>query len=223
MGGQLRHAIRAPRHDGYAAYLDWQRRRLAALGIDVQLDRQASVDDVLAVDADVVAIATGATFEHVLDIRDVLAERRHAGHRVLIVAQDDHVAPLSVADFLSSRGHEVTIVYATQGPAPLLGRYIIGALLGRLSDQGVQMEFMEDVVAITAGGVETRNVYSWRPRVIPEVDSVVLACGSVSDSTLYDALKHRIPNIHILGDAYAPRRLVFATRQAYALAEQLVS
>jgi hypothetical protein len=29
--------------------------------------------------------------------------------------------------------------------------------------------------------------------------------------------------VHVLGDAYAPRRLVFATRQAYALAEQVVS
>ena len=33
-------------------------------------------------------------------------------------------------------------------------------------------------------------------------------------------MKH--PRQHILGDAYAPRRLVFATRQAYALAELLV-
>ena len=67
-----------------------------------------------------------------------------------------------------------------------------------------------------------RNVYSGRTRTIGDVDSVVLACGSVSDSSLYDALKHRLPEIHILGDAYAPRRLVFATRQAYALAEHLV-
>jgi len=28
---------------------------------------------------------------------------------------------------------------------------------------------------------------------------------------------------HVLGNAYAPRRLVFATRYAYALAQQLVT
>ena len=50
----------------------------------------------------------------------------------------------------------------------------------------------------------------------------MLACGSVSDSALYDELKRRLPEVHVLGDAYAPRRLVFATRQAYALAESLV-
>jgi 2,4-dienoyl-CoA reductase-like NADH-dependent reductase (Old Yellow Enzyme family)/thioredoxin reductase len=232
LGGQLRYAVRAPRHEGYARYLDWQRRRLAALGVEVELDRRASADDVLAANADVVAIATGATprtpripgaaLEHVLDIRDVLAERSRPGRRVLVVAQDDHVAPLSVADFLSVRGHEVTVVYATQGPAPLLGRYIIGGILGRLSEHGVQLRFMEEVVGITADGAQTRNVYSLRPDSIGGIDSVVLACGSVSDSSLYDALKRRAPEIHILGDAYAPRRLVFATRQAYALAELLV-
>jgi hypothetical protein len=35
---------------------------------------------------------------------------------------------------------------------------------------------------------------------------------------LYAQLKHRHPNVHLLGDAYAPRRWTFATRQAYELA-----
>lgn len=244
LGGQLRYVVRVPRHDGYAAYLDWQRRRLAGLGVLVELDRSGTVDDVLASDADVVAIATGATArtpdiagvgqEHVLDIRDVLAGAATPGRRVLVVAQDDHVAPLSVADFLSSRGHEVTIVYATHGPAPLLGRYIIGAILGRLHEQGVNMRFMEEVVAIGATTATTRNVYSLRTQTFGDFDSVVLACGSVSDDSLYhdlkgatpqrqDAVAQRgVPELHVLGDAYAPRRLVFATRQAYALAVQLV-
>jgi hypothetical protein len=37
-----------------------------------------------------------------------------------------------------------------------------------------------------------------------------------------EALKDEVLDIHILGDAYAPRHLVFATRQAYALAETMV-
>ena len=32
LGGQLRYVVRAPRHEGYARYLDWQRRRLADRG-----------------------------------------------------------------------------------------------------------------------------------------------------------------------------------------------
>jgi pyruvate/2-oxoglutarate dehydrogenase complex dihydrolipoamide dehydrogenase (E3) component len=179
-----------------------------------------------------VAVATGATPRvpripgadgpAVVDIRDVLAGRATVGPRVVVVAQDDHVPPLSVADRLSGEGHEVVVVYATAGPAPLLGRYIVGGILGRLDAQGVRMRFMEEVVAIRGSEIVVRNVYSLREETVSGFDSVVLACGSVSDSGLYDALKPRLPEVHILGDAYAPRRLVFATKQAYALAELLV-
>ena len=33
LGGQLRYVVRAPRHEGYGRYLDWQRRRLATAGV----------------------------------------------------------------------------------------------------------------------------------------------------------------------------------------------
>jgi 2,4-dienoyl-CoA reductase-like NADH-dependent reductase (Old Yellow Enzyme family)/thioredoxin reductase len=233
LGGQLRYAARAPRHEGYAAYLRWQERRLADLGVRIGRGRHATPDDVVAHGADTVAIATGAgprrpdipgaDAPHVLDIRDVFAGRQTPGHRVLVVAQDDHVAPLSVADFLAEKGHAVSVVYATQQPAPLMGRYIIGAILGRLDANDVRLTFMDEVVRIGEHTVDVRNVYSMRTRTMGEFDSVVLACGSVSETSLYDELRTRLPDVHVLGDAYAPRRLVFATRQAYALAEQLVT
>jgi 2,4-dienoyl-CoA reductase-like NADH-dependent reductase (Old Yellow Enzyme family) len=232
LGGQLRYAAMAPRHEMYAAYLDWQGRRLRELGVDVILGHRATGDDVAALGSDVVAVATGASPRvpqipgaegaSVVDVRDVLAGRATVGSRVLVVAQDDHVAPLSVADQLSSQGHEVVLTYATAGPAPLLGRYIVGGILGRLDAQGVRMRFMEEVVAIGGSSVVVRNVYSLREETVGGFDSVVLACGSVSDSRLYDELRPRLGSVHVLGDAYAPRRLVFATKQAYALAELLV-
>jgi 2,4-dienoyl-CoA reductase-like NADH-dependent reductase (Old Yellow Enzyme family)/thioredoxin reductase len=232
LGGQLRYAAMAPRHEMYAAYLQWQRRRLSDLGVDVKLGHRAGIEEVAGHSADVVAVATGATPRMpqipgadgavVVDIRDVLAGQATVGPRVLVVAQDDHVPPLSVADLLSSQGHDVVLVYATAGPAPLLGRYIVGGILGRLDAQGVRMRFMEEVVSIRQSEVVVRNVYSLREETVGGFDSVVLACGGVSDSALYDAVKPRRPAVHVLGDAYAPRRLVFATKQAYALAELLV-
>ncbi|MFV2179881.1 FAD-dependent oxidoreductase [Actinomadura sp. LOL_016] len=233
LGGQLRYAIEAPRHDGYGKYLEWQIRRLDRLGVKIRLGRRATADDVRAHPADAIAIATGAVprrpdisgaqAEHVFDIRDVLTGHARPGHRVLVVAQDDHVAPLAVADHLAGHGHHVTVVYATNQPAQLLGRYIIGGILGRLDAQDVRIVCREEVIAIMPGSVQTRNVYSLRTRTINDVDSVVLACGGVSDSSIYDALREDLPGIHLLGDAYAPRRLVFATKQAYALAEQIVT
>ena len=232
LGGQLRYAAMAPRHEMYAAYLDWQERRLRDLGVAVKLGHRATADEVAALGADVVAVATGATPRvpqipgadgpTVVDVRDVLAGRATVGSRVLVVAQDDHVAPLSVADLLSGLGHQVVLTYATAGPAPLLGRYIVGGILGRLDAQGVRMRFMEEVVAIRGSAVVVRNVYSLREETVDGFDSVVRPGGAGCGAVQYDELKPRRGAVHVLGDAYAPRRLVFATKQAYALAELLV-
>lgn len=231
LGGQLRIAVAAPKHERFGQYLDWQQNRLQNLGVKIRLGQAGTAEDVLAEDADIVAVATGASArrppiagaqsDSVLEIRDVLNGKVAVGKRVIIVAQDDHMPPLALADHLSSRGHQVTVIYATAGPAQLLGRYIVGGILGRLSTQKVQFRFMEEVTAITAETVTTRNVYSGVEESLGGFDSVVLACGGVSESALFETLSGARDNVHLLGDAFAPRRLVFATRQAYALAKLL--
>jgi len=225
LGGQLRLAIRAPGYEQYAAYLDWQARRLERVGVDVRLGHRGLPPDVREAGADVVAVATGAVSyrpripgaEHAADIRNVLEGRAHLGRRVLVVAQDDHLPPLSLADLLSERDHEVTLVYATAQPAAQLGRYILGAILARLHRRKVRFRHLEEVTAIAPDAVDVRNVYSRRTERLADVDSVVLACGGAADSALYEELRTQLPEVHVLGDAFAPRRLVSATRQAYAL------
>jgi len=232
LGGQLRIAALAPSHDQYARYLDWQADQLGRHGVKVDLGHEATAAEVLAAGPDVVAVATGArphrpaipgaAGDGVLEIRDVLRGAVTAGLRVLVVAQDDHLPPLSVADHLSARGHEVTLTYPTAGPAPLLGRYIVGGILARLFRQGVTFRFLEQVVTITPGAVQVANVYSRRTEELTGFDSIVLACGGEADARLYGQLAGQRSEVHLLGDAFAPRRLVAATRQAYALAQILL-
>lgn len=232
LGGQLLWAVRAPKYESYREYLDWQIARLERAGVDVTLSTRVGAEEIRDSGADIVVIATGANphrpaidgvdSEHVVDIREALDGSKAVGSRVAIIAQDDHLAPLSIADFLSEREHEVTVFYATNAPAQLLGRYIVGGILGRLDERGVEIRTMEQIVTINPDSVVARNVYSQKTRTIGPFDTVVLACGGVSESSLYDELKGSVEDLHILGDAYAPRRLVFATRQAYALADSLV-
>lgn len=229
LGGQLRLATAAPGYDDFVRYLAWQARRLGQVGVDVVLGRTATVERVRAEGVDVVAVATGARArvpdlpgvgqEHVHEVRDVLAGRSMPGHRVVVVAQEDHMAPLAVADLLADHGHDVTVLYASNAPAPLLSRYIVGGMLGRLDAKGVAVRCLSEVVAVTGDGVQVRHVYSGRTEDVGGFDSVVLACGGVSDSHLYAELRGGPADVHVLGDAYAPRRLVYATRQARALAE----
>jgi pyruvate/2-oxoglutarate dehydrogenase complex dihydrolipoamide dehydrogenase (E3) component len=223
--------VNAPTYEGFADYLAWQGRRLDRVGVNLIGGRVATTQSVLERNADVVIVATGAAPRYpdvvgrdranVHDMREVLDGKVTSGKRVLVVAQDDHMPPLAVADFLASEGHEVTVVYATNGPAPLLTRYIIGGILARLDSAGVRLRYTEIVTAITDEGVHIRHAYSGRTEVIDDVDSIVLACGGVPEASLYEELKTEHPRVHLIGDAFAPRRLLFATKQAYALASLL--
>ena len=226
LGGQLRYAAMAPRHEMYAAYLDWQARRLRDLGVDVKLGHRATADEVAALSADVVAVATGATPRvpqipgadgpSVVDVREVLAGRASVGARVLVVAQDDHVAPLSVADLLSGQGHEVVLTYATAGPAPLLGRYIVGGILGRLDAQGVRMRFMEEVVAIRGSsaldlrelGLETPGARGRRSGVCARFTVAGLAVRLSAKDPQHPCAGERVPrgDGFCLADGQSPAR-----------------
>ena len=137
---------------------------------------------------------------------------------MVVVAEDDGPAPLSVADHLAGLGHDVTLVYQTAGLAPLVGKYSVGAMYARLVNGGVTFVPLARLVDVEADAVQLASTYGERRWTIDGIDNVVLVCGSVPADRLYLALKHRHPDVHLLGDAYAPRRVVFATRQAWALA-----
>lgn len=232
LGGQLAVAARAPRYDDYGSYLAWQERRLGTAGVDVRLGRHATADDVAAADADVVVVATGgrprrpdlpgSDLPHVHLAADVLATPpSDLGHHVLVAAHDEHLPPYAVADFLAERGHAVTLLHGTAGPAPLVSRYLVGSVLGRLDASGVRLRGSESVVAITESTITVRHVYSEVLRELTDVDAVVLAYGATPENQLHVDLHDRGVEAHILGDAYAPRRLVFALRQAHDLAVSL--
>lgn len=227
LGGLLRTASAAPTFDGFGMFLDWQERRVRSLGVDVRLRMRVEVDNVLAEAPDIVVVATGTAprrpgvpgddLPFVHDVRHVLDGSAPVTGRVVVVAQDDHVAPLAVADHLAGLGHDVTIVYATLGPAPLLSRYAIGGFLARLETLGVRIRTSEQVARIDPGEVSTRRVYSQRPGDPIPADTVVLACGGVPQGDLAVRLRGRVPAVHVVGDAFAPRRQIYATREAYAL------
>lgn len=229
LGGQLAVAAKARSNRHYADWIAWQSKRLERAGVKVHLERRAEVEAVMAAGYDVVAVATGAAarlpdatglqHSHVATAAAVLnGEATVSGH-VVVIAEDDRAAPLAVADHLAGLGHRVTVVHRTPAPSPLVGKYTVGALLARLDEAGVEMRNMTRLVAVEPGRLHLANVYSDRIFTMEGVDSVVLACGAVSVATLYDELKGRHADVHLLGDAFAPRRVAFATHQALEVAD----
>jgi 2,4-dienoyl-CoA reductase-like NADH-dependent reductase (Old Yellow Enzyme family)/thioredoxin reductase len=226
LGGALADASGAAINSLFRDWLGYQQRRLADLGVKVELGRTGTAADVLGAGADVVAIATGSRprdphlpgqeLPHVLDYIAAMSAPL-AGRRVALIVEDDGPAPLTVADHLAGLGHEVTFVHQSPGPAPLVGKYSSGAWFARLDAVGVRFVPMARAVGITEGTVLLENTYSGRAFTLDGIDAVVLACGGTGADELYVELAGRHPRVHLLGDAFAPRRMTFATRQAYEL------
>jgi 2,4-dienoyl-CoA reductase-like NADH-dependent reductase (Old Yellow Enzyme family) len=231
LGGQLRAAGRAGENSAYRDFVAFQESRLVRLGVDVRLNTAATADAVRSAGVEVVAVATGAAphrpdipgidLPFVLEGRDVLLGDVTAAGRVVVIAMEDHMQPLTIAGHIAEQGADVLVLYPTPAVAPLVGKYSIGAPLAKLTAAGGQVRVMERVVAIEPGLVRTRNVYSGVESEHAGVDQVVLACGGTAESELFLALHGTLPEVHVLGDAYAPRRISFATRQAYELAARI--
>ncbi|MNF76167.1 2-enoate reductase FldZ [compost metagenome] len=229
LGGQMRVAAKAAENKAYYDFIAYQERRLKSLNVQLSLKTYATAENICALDFDSVIVATGASARRpdipgindplVLEGRDVLMGKVEPGKRAVVLAMEDHMQPLTIAGFLTDMGCQVEVIYQTPSIAPLIGKYSIGAPLAKLSAAGAQVHVMQRITQIAAGRLVTRNIYSGVERIIMDFDHLVLACGGSAESRLYHELKGKVPELHILGDAYSPRRISFATRQAYELAK----
>jgi NADPH-dependent 2,4-dienoyl-CoA reductase/sulfur reductase-like enzyme len=249
LGGQLAIAARAPHQARFADYIAFQAARLtgqaargeaapaaAGRGVAVELGREATADDVVAFGADVVVLATGARARvpdvagvdaalrspgggapSVVQLRDVL-DGAATGGRVLLAVGEDHAAPLLGAAELARRGVALTIAYPGPQLAPLVGRYSIGGYVEPLFRAGARFTPMQRLVSVAPA--VTADVYAGT-RTEHDVDTVVLAFGGTPRTELHEALDGRVEALHLIGDAWAPRRLTIATRQAWELGRAL--
>jgi NADPH-dependent 2,4-dienoyl-CoA reductase/sulfur reductase-like enzyme len=231
LGGQVVLSSKVRMNKNYAKWIKFQEWRLPDSGVKIELNKTATADDIVAFGADAVAIATGAkvrrpgipgeNLPHVVTVAEVLAGQKIPGKRVLIIAEDDRPSPLTVAEHIAGHGHEVTVVFPTIAPSQLVGSYSIGSMMAMVDEAGVNVRTMFRATEIGEGWVKLAHSYSNREETVEGVDTVVLATGSYSESSLFDALRGKVPELHILGDAYAPRRWTFATQQALELAQAL--
>jgi 2,4-dienoyl-CoA reductase-like NADH-dependent reductase (Old Yellow Enzyme family) len=232
LGGQMALAARSAIHASFRQLIEYQQLRLGRVGVALRLDKEGTPDDIASFGADAVVLAVGAPARRpevagvelpfVYQLDDVLNGTVRPAGRVVVVAQHDHMPPLVVADVLANDiGAQVILVHQSLAPAPDAGRYTVGAALSRILGSGAEIITMHRVVGIEPGVVHLRDVFAGSPRDVIGVEAVVLACGRQPDPTLRRQLRDRVGEVHVLGDAYAPRRITFATRQAWALAGQL--
>jgi len=216
LGGQLRALWRAPARQSYAEVVRWLAGEAARAGVEVRLRAEATAESVLAERPDAVVVATGvrprelevptAAGAQVVSVEDVLLDRVTPGARCLVVDYHGHMPGPSAAEHLADRGCHVEIVsrFFTVGedvdPRLKIGVYT------RLYRKGVAMTPLIVVKEIGRGWVRLANTLTDQERTV-EVDTVVTALGGRSNDALARDLEGRGVEIHVVGDALAPRTI----------------
>lgn len=235
VGGQVRAAARLPDYGSWRFLVEDLAASLQRRGVQVEVNREATVEAVRAFGADEVIVATGARWQtsgfstfrpdregiaqakgaHVMDPLAALEDPAFCGPRVLIVDENGDYLPLGLAPLLAGLGRQVTVVTHDA----MLGRKLEATLdwpwlMPRVAQAGVQLRTATHVERIARGEVTLRGALDGVEQTVA-ADTVVLAMMRESEDGLYHALVAGGIAARRVGDAVAPREVDDAVLEGF--------
>ena len=227
LGGQLIPGAVPPHKEAISLLAEYYITQLAKLGVTIHLGKEATLDNIFALNPDEVIWAAGAVqtapdtaeLDRVKPVSalDVLTGRVMAGETVVIVGGDG--TGCETANFLADQGKKVTILEILPQVLSKEGTIVQMRLLDELARKNVEIlagityegSSPEGTVIKTADG-EKRKL---------QADTWVLATGSRSKSDLIPALRARFENVHVIGDALEPRRILDAVKEGFEIGNRV--
>ena len=178
--------------------------------VEIRTGIEADEKTVLAENPDSVIIAggsrpAGGRFYSTLDA----IEGRVPGKRVLVVDNDGSTEGAGVVEALAA---DKEVLWST----PLLfnGMNITAPvfmnLMDRIGKKNVELFPMSAIIDYDKRRASMVNPFSAREFVLENVDFVVVTGLKERNDGLYEKLKHKVREIHIIGDAAAPRDIASA-------------
>jgi len=231
LGGQTLTAAKAPGRDGFLDLGRSYTHQMKLLNIDVHLDTEVTVDMVTEQDPDAVVVATGSVpyipdipgidSDNVVEARQVLNGEVEVGNNVVIIGGDGDIQSLSTADFLTELCRKVEVLCPDYYCGSKIEPCTQQSIYQRLFQNGVVLTPHTEVKEISGNTVVTYNVFSREERRIDGIDTVVIAYGGREDNAMYYALKDKVREIHVVGDANGVRRVNDATGDGAAVGRAL--
>ena len=181
IGGQIHLAAVPPRKDEILRSVDYYAEILPAMGVNIHLNAEASVEEMNAADAVIVAIGAhdfalpvpGADGANVVSSWDVLNGTAEAkGHCVVI---GGGLVGTETAEYLLEKGCTVTIVEMLEKIANGESSTILPTIMGHFAQAGVQQLVNTKVLAIEGNAVKALK---GEEEIAIECDTVVMAVGS---------------------------------------------
>ena len=237
LGGHLRLYERMPGMTDWSIAIDNLEREVANVGVDLRLDTEAGVGTLREAGADVVVIATGASYErtgqslyrperdaipgaelpHVFDLGTAAAQALEDpatfGKRVLILDETGAHLPFALAELLAQAGTDVEIMSPRMYAGERLYRNLdMLSLFPRLKQLGIRITHQTFVEAIRAREVDVYDIWAGAGALETrtDIDSVVLSILRAPDDALYHSAEQAFSNVERIGDVVAPREIAAA-------------
>lgn len=206
-GGQINLLVQNPRRREMIGIVDWRLAELARLGVDIRYNLYAEPDDVLALDPDMVVIATGglpqppemAGTELTVSSWDILSGAVKAADRVLVYDDNGAHPGMSAAEVLARGGAKVEIISPERSFAPEVGGMNHVPYMRAFQENGVRVTVATRVTSVRRDGnalIATLGS-DFAPGFAEErhVDQVVVEHGTAPLDELYLALKPQSCNL----------------------------
>jgi dimethylamine/trimethylamine dehydrogenase len=246
LGGRVARERQLPGLSAWGRVADYRTGQLAPLP-NVEIFRQSPItpEDILAMGAEHVAIATGATWRRDAVARlhlhpiptdpemplftpdDLMAGRYPEGQTVALY-DDDHFYMGSVlAELLVAKGNRVHFITPAARVAEWTDNTLEqGTIMRRLLEIGVEMHLSKAPETIGKAEITLGCTWTGRQSALP-VEAVVLVTSRRPDDGLYHATRALdwqaagIRTFSLIGDAAAPGPIAWATYAGRAWAEGL--
>jgi NADPH-dependent 2,4-dienoyl-CoA reductase/sulfur reductase-like enzyme len=226
LGGQLKLACLPPGKGEIEHYLRWLNGQLLKSKVKIELNKKATVADILKHAPDVVILAIGSkpssiciegiNRKLVMTSRDAMCGKIQIGEKVVIIGG----GPLGceVADYLVGNGKNVTIVELLPEIAKSHHVYTTQKLLiERLGMDGIKWHVGVKSEKVTDEGLEIIDKYN--QTILLKADTVVIATGSIPiEDDITPGIKGKIAQVHKVGDCVCAREIMEAIRNSAEVA-----
>lgn len=237
LGGALRLWADLPGRGHYGAAIDWWKRELQRLKVNIVLKRRVDAAAVLAERPDAVIVATGSRYSvggrcmaHDSDIpghdgstvfrpEDILIGGARPAGKVYVLDAEGYHTGVGIAEILASTGAEVEFV--TPGYSPVSNRLTDNweekRIVQRLKALNVRLRPSTWVRSITEDALSLYDVHTDEPRQVA-ADGVVLVTAREPVSSLVTQLDGKVSQLFAIGDALSTRMLAAATYEGQMFA-----
>ncbi|MFV0298940.1 MAG: FAD-dependent oxidoreductase [Hyphomicrobiaceae bacterium] len=232
-GGRLKRVHEVPHHEEMANLMAFLVPQARKAGVDIRTGVEATADSVRTLAADHVVIATGATPQVPAVAGDgsvpvVTADgplpRLGAGRHVVVMDEDGYYWTSSVIESAIAAGYKPIVstrFFEAAREVPIVSRI---ALLRQIDEAGGQVKSSMFVDRIEKGGVILRHYLTGREERVEDVAGVAWVGLAMPNNRIAEDLIEAgvaADCIHVIGDAFAPRRLANALTEAHRVARGL--